>query len=346
MSRSDGGLRFGRRLKAKLLGELPIWGLKTPARLSWEDGAAIDCAEQDRDLVHGFAAAAAAMPAMDLQRRLWSGRLAELVGERPVQEEISAADLDVFVRLLGFREEAERGFKTRPDTHSLQAFARGVNAWIDSGHWQKDPAWTQLRSRPRLWGAADSLLLATAPARVDGSRLAVPRVAGWPDAWTARLSSLWACLHGDLRAPGGPGGPLEFRGIAPPAWPASLEVDIRGGTFDVVPVEVIEGGDNHRYAHGDGVRRLRARRHDVAVRGAAARHPWIRRSAEGPLISDLLAGAEAPTAPAGPAFALRWIEGARPGAPLREPLPADHPWRLPSSAPPRPLRLVPMEGGA
>ncbi len=64
MSRSDGGLRFGRRLKAKLLGELPIWGLKTPARLSWEDGAAIDCAEQDRDLVHGFAAAAAAMPAM------------------------------------------------------------------------------------------------------------------------------------------------------------------------------------------------------------------------------------------------------------------------------------------
>ncbi len=346
MSRSGGGLRFGRRLKAKLLGELPIWGLKAPARLSWGDGAVIECAEQDSDLVRGFAAAAAAMPSLDLQRRLWSGRLAEVVGERPVLGEVSAVDLDIFVRVLGFRDEAERAFKALPSRPALEAFARGVNAWIDSGRWRRDPAWAQLRSRPRLWGPSDCLLLATAPAQVDSCRLSVPQVAGWPVAWTVRLSGLWASLHGDLRAPGGLGGPLAFPGLDPLAWPTSLQVAPQGGVFDVVPLSVIEGGDNHRYTLDDRVRRLRARRKVVPVRGADSRHPWIRRSALGPLISDLLSGAEGPTAPAGPAFALRWTPGPALQPPPREPLPADHPWRLPSSAPPRPLRLVPMEGGA
>ena len=347
MSRSAGGLGLGRRLRAKLRGEVRVWGLTAPARIGWDGGVQIECAPADRELVRGFACAALAMPALDLQRRLWSGRLAELVGERAVSPEVSAPDLDVFVRLLGLREDAERAFKAMPRKVELEAFARGVNAWIDAGRWQKDPAWAELRSRPRLWGPADSLLLATAPARVDGGHLVVPSEPGWPDAWTARLSQLWAALHGELRAPGGPGGALPGARLDPVGWPEGLEVGSTGGAMQVVPVQVHEGGDNQRYAHGDGFRRLRVRRHDVPVRGGSPRRPWVRRAGAGPLISDLLAGADGPVPPAGPAFALGWSGGSPGPTPEpRDPLPDGHPWRLPAAAPPRRARLVPMDGGA
>ena len=64
---------------------------------------------------------------MDFRRHVTSGRLSELFGEGQVET-------DVFLRTLGWRRVAQEELPLLdPDTRRyLQAYAQGVNAWVDS----------------------------------------------------------------------------------------------------------------------------------------------------------------------------------------------------------------------
>jgi penicillin amidase len=91
---------------------------------------------------------------METMRRGASGRLAELAG--PV-----ALRLDRFSRTLGLAQSAEADYAALPeDTRAmLQAYARGVNEWLDARGRLAAPEFLLL-GVPEAWQPADSLLWA------------------------------------------------------------------------------------------------------------------------------------------------------------------------------------------
>ncbi|MCP4869001.1 MAG: penicillin acylase family protein [Proteobacteria bacterium] len=164
-------MSVGSRIRAKVLNEVRVWGLRAPARVEVSDGTVSLELElpEDQEVAEGFTVAAAAMLAMDLERRCWTGRLHEVAQDLPI-EGAAFADFDPYVLKLGFRRDAEQHFKrnlTAPAKARLERYAQGVNAWIDTGRWQRDRRWSDLGTRPRLWGPSDSVLLARSPAAVD-----------------------------------------------------------------------------------------------------------------------------------------------------------------------------------
>ncbi len=74
----------------------------------------------------GWVHASERMWQMELWRRIGAGRLSELFGETTVKT-------DRFIRTLGWRQAAERDLEAfSPDVRAaLDAYARGVNAWLD-----------------------------------------------------------------------------------------------------------------------------------------------------------------------------------------------------------------------
>lgn len=336
-------LRVGKRLRERVRREVRVWGLRAPARVAWVDGVRqVECEDpEDRLRALGFADAVAGMPALDLARRTWSGRLSELLGEREVVPGIRAPELDVLVRTLGFRREAERAYRAA-DAAPLDAYAAGINAWVDDARWEAHAFYATHGSRPRLWAPADSLLLHRAGAQVDstGGLLLVSDAARphWPRPWDARLRALWRALHGrELRAPGGLGAGMPDS--LPPLAPAPARE-----TPTLWSATILPGGDNHRIADGDGFRRLSAQRVDLTVRGCPVQRVWIRAARRGPLISDLLAGATDAVPPTGDGFLWAWDETAETAA-VRAREPLDEP-PVPSPATDVPVhRLIPLEGG-
>ncbi len=89
---------------------------------------------------------------MELTRRAAVGRLAELFGER-------AAAHDRRVVRLGFRSALRRlTASVPPPTRALlEAYANGVNAWIEARGSDLPPEFRLLRHRPEPWSAHDSL---------------------------------------------------------------------------------------------------------------------------------------------------------------------------------------------
>ena len=313
-------IRVAQRIRARLAGELRVHGLRAPAVARWDGGWQIDAQPNDRARVEGVAAAAGGLFALDLARRTWAGRLAEVRGRASVGHGLDTVDFDLFVRLLAFRERAEALFRDQdaPEQQRLEAFAAGINAWIDGGRWSDDPSWQRLDTRPRLFGAADVLLLSVGP--ILASRIPETLDADGPcaDPVRARLAL--------LRSEDLPGRP-DVSAIS--AVPRSFAID---GAAVLRPEEVLPGGDDHRIQTDDRWVRLSVRRPDVAVRGADRVRPWLRTGPRGPLVSDLLASDGPAT---GSAWSLAW-EGV--GAPPRQ-----EPATPPASTT---LRLVPLEEGA
>lgn len=110
-------------------GEVRIDGLQGTVEIK-RDGHGIPqvFADDSADLflAQGYVHAQDRFYEMDFRRHVTSGRLAELVGE-------AGADTDEFVRTLGWRRVAEQEYEAL-DANSrslLQAYARGVNAYID-----------------------------------------------------------------------------------------------------------------------------------------------------------------------------------------------------------------------
>ena len=100
----------------------------------------------------GFVHARDRMFQMDLMRRAASGRLSEIAGP-------ATLDYDRTMRTLGLRRSAVQDFSTLPaETRAmLEAYARGVNAWIAARGRFSAPEFLALGA-PEPWQASDSLL--------------------------------------------------------------------------------------------------------------------------------------------------------------------------------------------
>mgnify|MGYP002037804292 CR=1 FL=1 len=315
------------------------------------------------------------MLSLDLLRRLWSGRLAELFGEghgaarsedpKSERSQSSAhapplrSDLDVFTRCLGFRWSSERSFRARKgDTARLVHFAAGINGWIDGAAWRNQDCWRAVDSRPRLWAPADTLLLLDAAPILQQDhfheRSGILSTAPGADVRkesALRLQRCWEELRAaSMSLP-------NIREVLPSEfleWSEGAEHRVPRGRPVLKPIEILEGGDNHRFRRPDGsTGRLHARRQDIELRREAPRRHWVRRAGSEGLISDLLAGAEGPLAPSGPGLLWSW-ESAFGGERVKKQRASDDARRLPDLLgvkyfqpvePLRPTRLVPLGSG-
>jgi len=110
--------------------------------------------EIDAAAALGFLHARDRLFQMELMRRAASGRLSEIAGA-------STLSLDRMMRTLGLRRRAVADWETLPeDTRTmLNAYARGVNAWIALKDRLAAPEFL-LFGPPETWQPTDSLLWA------------------------------------------------------------------------------------------------------------------------------------------------------------------------------------------
>jgi penicillin amidase len=132
-----------------------IPGLSGPVEISFDqDGVPRLRAANDVDAAAalGFVHARDRMFQMELMRRVASGRLSEIAGSTGLK-------LDLLMRTLGLRHRAEADLKLLPP-HTvalLDAYSRGVNAWIEARGRLAAPEFVLL-GRPEPWTPVDSLL--------------------------------------------------------------------------------------------------------------------------------------------------------------------------------------------
>jgi penicillin amidase len=110
-------------------GTLTVSGLHHAVTVQRDRSGIIQITADDRHdlfLAQGYAHAQERMWQMELSRRIGAGRLSELFGK-------SQVDTDTYIRTLGWRIAAQRDLAAMsPDSVAiLQAYADGVNAWID-----------------------------------------------------------------------------------------------------------------------------------------------------------------------------------------------------------------------
>ena len=92
---------------------------------------------------------------MDFQRRLGAGRLSEVLGDPTVRS-------DRYMRTLGLYRLAQASFeRLPPDARAaIEAYTKGVNAYLDSRNGAWPIEFYLLRYRPERWKPADSLVWA------------------------------------------------------------------------------------------------------------------------------------------------------------------------------------------
>lgn len=159
-----------------------IKGLKTQVTITRDErGIPYIDAKNDEDLyfAQGYATAADRLWQMDLHRRTARGELAEVLGPGPNNR---AVDQDKLHRTYGFAQaaEAEAAQATPKTLAMLEAYARGVNAYVAALDPKSLPAEFQiLRYSFRPWTPADSLIIGKlfAEALSDTWRLDIMRQA-------------------------------------------------------------------------------------------------------------------------------------------------------------------------
>jgi penicillin amidase len=204
--------------------EARIPGLSAPATISMDaDGVARirAASESDAAAALGFVHARDRMFQLDMMRRAASGRLAELVGAR-------ALPFDREMRVLGLRYRAEADYAVLPsaDRAVLEAYARGVNAWIAARGRFSAPEFIALGA-PEPWTPTDSLLWA----RTMGLYLSVN--------WQRELARLALSKHLSVQriAELWPGREERTASVDPAAADAAERV------LDALP-QMPEGGSN------------------------------------------------------------------------------------------------------
>src|SRR5262249_55863879 len=108
----------------------------------------------DLFFAQGYVTAQDRLFQMDLMRRAATGELAEIVGD-------VALDHDRRQRILGIRATAEKSLQTTTaeDHQQYEAYARGVNAYIDSHRDRLPLEFRVLGYSPRSWTMQDSLAI-------------------------------------------------------------------------------------------------------------------------------------------------------------------------------------------
>ena len=107
--------------------------------------------ERDGWFAVGYVHAQDRLWQMEFQRRIAQGRLSEFLGER-------SYDVDRLMRTLGIARKAERiAARLDPDTRAnLEAYAAGVNAFLDEGH-VLPVEFHAMRVTPERWRPADTI---------------------------------------------------------------------------------------------------------------------------------------------------------------------------------------------
>lgn len=149
------GMWFARRSWPQVDGTVQVVGLSASAEVirdSW--GIPHIYAQNDHDLLfaQGYVHAQDRLWQMEANRHLCSGTLSEIVGE-------SALDGDRYARTFGLRRVAEQTWTQLPEDSRalLQAYADGVNAYIEANRSRLPVEFTLLRVEPKPWTPVDSL---------------------------------------------------------------------------------------------------------------------------------------------------------------------------------------------
>jgi len=146
-----------RKALPKLDGQLSVSGLTAEVQVL-RDGHGVPTIEatnlEDLFVAQGYVTAQDRLWQMDIMRRFAAGETAEILGASLVAH-------DREQRILGLREAARNALKqlSQRDRVYFEAYARGVNAFIDSHKDQLPLEFRVLRYVPKAWSVEDSLLM-------------------------------------------------------------------------------------------------------------------------------------------------------------------------------------------
>ena len=155
-----GGLAGWRWMLAALPpqhGEIKLAGIGKPVAIRRRevDGIPIISAENEHDAFFalGWVHAEDRLWQMDFQRRVASGRLSEVLGARTLE-------VDKLMRTLGLMRVAEANLgAVSPEIRSvLEAYAAGVNAWMEHHRGPLSPEFLMLGYQPEPWRPVDTVL--------------------------------------------------------------------------------------------------------------------------------------------------------------------------------------------
>jgi penicillin amidase len=150
------GVAFLRRSLPRLSGEVSVAGVQARVAIV-RDGNAVPHVEagSDADAYFGlgFVHAQDRLWQMELSRRIGSGTLSEIFGPDGLSS-------DRFFRTLGLRRSAAEDEQRLDDPTRavLEAYARGVNAYLDGSDCVLPPEFVLFGVEPRSWAPVDSLV--------------------------------------------------------------------------------------------------------------------------------------------------------------------------------------------
>jgi penicillin amidase len=153
-----GAYVIARSALPQLDGSLAVKGLSSAVKVT-RDGHGVPAIEaatlQDLFFAQGYVTAQDRLWQMDVMRRFGSGELSEILGEDTLK-------LDREQRILGLRDAARKSLlmASARDRSYFDAYARGVNAYIESHQRRLPIEFRILRYRPKPWQAEDSIVIA------------------------------------------------------------------------------------------------------------------------------------------------------------------------------------------
>jgi penicillin amidase len=142
----------------QLDGRLSVKGLSATVKVT-RDGHGVPEIEaaslEDLFLAQGYVTAQDRLWQMDIMRRYAAGELSEILGE-------STLKVDREKRILGLRAAARKSLQMASprDRSYFDAYARGVNAFIETHENRLSIEFHVLKYRPRPWQAEDSMVIA------------------------------------------------------------------------------------------------------------------------------------------------------------------------------------------
>ena len=142
----------------QLGGNLPVKGLAAPVKVTRDAHGvpAIEAATlEDLFFAQGYVTAQDRLWQMDVMRRFAGGELSEILGE-------DTLTIDREQRILGLRAAAKKSLAmaTPRDRSYFDAYARGVNAFIEARGTSLPIEFRILKYRPKPWQAEDSIVIA------------------------------------------------------------------------------------------------------------------------------------------------------------------------------------------
>ncbi|MFZ0136876.1 MAG: penicillin acylase family protein [Candidatus Sulfotelmatobacter sp.] len=142
----------------QLDGNLAVKGLSAPVKVTRDSHGvpAIEAATlEDLFLAQGYVTAQDRLWQMDIMRRFAAGELSEILG-------LDTLKIDREQRILGLRAAARKSLQAASarDRAYFDAYARGVNAFIESHESSLPIEFRILKYRPKPWQAEDSIVIA------------------------------------------------------------------------------------------------------------------------------------------------------------------------------------------